>query len=85
MSMARLSMNDYIANEARHAISDVRQRLFEEAWCGRPGTSQPTIDLSPARDAERTQPSLEELWNGRANSKSEQEIAPERDSHELER
>ncbi|MBV8979144.1 MAG: hypothetical protein JOZ13_17370 [Alphaproteobacteria bacterium] len=35
MSRSRIRLGDFIANEAAHAVHDIRQKLFEEAWFGR--------------------------------------------------
>ena len=37
------SAGEFLSQEARLAVRDIRQRLFEEAWFGRVVTGQPRV------------------------------------------
>jgi len=70
-------LSEFLTHEARHAIHDIRQKLFEEAWFGRVVTAEPVIEVSRDREAERGQtPTFEDLW-GRSPHNREP-AAPER-------
>ena len=71
---SRPSLGDYIAHEARHAIHDIRQKLFEEAWFGRVVTAEPVMEVRET-DADRLQNvTLAELWGGRVTAERPVEI-----------
>jgi hypothetical protein len=40
---------EYLLNEARYGVQDIRQKLFEEAWFGR------AVTLGPAADIDKSQ------------------------------
>ncbi len=57
----------YLANEARYAVQDIRQKLFEEAWFGRVVTPRPHHEIAP-ETAEKTperRASFEDVWGPR--------------------
>jgi len=54
---------EYLFNEARHAVHDIRQKLFEEAWFGRVVTAEPVMEVFRYREREeRSHPAFEEAW-----------------------
>jgi hypothetical protein len=77
------SLGEYIAHEARHAIHDIRQKVFEEAWFGRAVTAEPVMEIAKDRDDDKSrQPSFDELW-GRSPGGKEQPVL-DRDPGEIE-
>lgn len=76
-----LGLADFVGHEARNAIHDIRQKLFEEAWFGRIVTGQPMIEVSRDTAIDKThRATLEDLW-GRAfgpQAKDREEPEPER-------
>lgn len=77
-------LGDFIAHEAHHAINDVRQKLFEEAWFGRVVSAEPVMEVFRERDAERShEPSFDELW-GRSHGEKP-EVSPDLNAPDLER
>ena len=80
------TFSDYVANEARQAIHDVRQKLFEEAWFGRVVTAEPVMEVFRERDAERDrQPTFDDLWGRSRDGQEQPEPAKTRDEPEIER
>jgi hypothetical protein len=76
------SLGEFVFNEAHHAIHDVRQKLFEEAWFGRVVTAEPVMEVSRDDIADRLhRVSLDELW-GRVLDNHEQ---PEHKAPDLDR
>jgi hypothetical protein len=76
-----LSTADYLFNEARHAVHDIRQKLFEEAWFGRVVTAEPVMEVFKGRDASTsTRDFFEEAWGRGRRPEHEQE----RPQHEQE-
>lgn len=74
------STGEFLSQEARRAVREVRQRLFEEAWFGRVVTGQPRV-LGQEIDSNRSlSKSFDELW-GRASHAAE----PQRPEREMER
>ena len=58
-----LGIGEYLFNEARHAVHDVRQKLFEEAWFGRVVTAEPVMDIFKSQERDqRPQASFNEAW-----------------------
>jgi len=56
-------IGEFLALEAGHAVDDIRQRLFEEAWFGRVVTAAPVVDVSKAQDIEPSaREALEKAW-----------------------
>jgi hypothetical protein len=39
------SAADFLFNEARYAVQDIRQKLFEQAWFGRVVTAKPVTEV----------------------------------------
>ena len=79
------SAGDYLLGEARYAVQDIRQKLVEEAWCGRVMTAAPVIEIDKARDVEISDRSaLEEAW-GKARHQPKPEHEPEHHAPELDR
>ena len=77
MSRARpLGVGEFLFQEARRGVADVRQKLFEEAWFGRPVTAEPV-----ARDNRTLTQSFNDIW-GRAEQAKPEQSRPE---HELDR
>jgi hypothetical protein len=76
------SLGDYVAHEARHAIHDIRQKLFEEAWFGRVVTAAPVMEV--IRDHEPGR-SFDELWGRSPRGEERPDHSPERDEPEIER
>lgn len=77
-------IGSFIASEVRHAVHDIRQRLFEEAWFGRPVSTELVIDISREQgNAREREPSFEDLW-GRSREPNSQP-APDLDQPELDR
>lgn len=69
------TLGEFIGHEARHAVHDVRQKLFEEAWFGRVVTAAPVVEIS--RDAEpRRDATFDELWGRPRQDKHEPHIEP---------
>jgi hypothetical protein len=75
-----LSAADYLFNEARHAVHDIRQKLFEEAWFGRVVTAEPVMEVFKSRDASASRDTFEEAWGRGRRPEHEHE----RPSHEQE-
>jgi hypothetical protein len=77
-----MGLGEYVGHEARSAIHDIRQKLFEEAWFGRVVTGQPMMEVSRETSLDKmNRVSLDELW-GRAldygKPKDREEPEPER-------
>jgi hypothetical protein len=82
-------LREFVAHEARHAIHDIRQKLFEEAWFGRAVTAEPVMEIAKEREADRSRgPTFDELW-GRSAAGREQpeppELGKDKDEPEIER
>jgi hypothetical protein len=70
------SAGEYLLNEARYGVQDIRQKLFEEAWFGRVVTPAPVIearlpDKEVASEPER-RPRFEDVW-GSPSGRTEQD------------
>jgi len=76
------SLRDYVAHEARHAIHDVRQKLFEEAWFGRVVTAAPVMEVIRDRETAR---SFDELWGRSPRGEEQPEHKPDCDEPDIER
>ncbi len=61
--MRRASLGDFLGHEARNAINDIRQKVFEEAFFGRATTARPVIEISRDHEPEKSR-TLEEIWGG---------------------
>jgi len=73
-----LGLADFVAHEARNAVHDIRQKLFEEAWFGRVVTGQPMIELSRDTAIDKTQrAAFDELWGRVLDSQSKDHDDPE--------
>lgn len=87
------SAGDYLLNEARFGVQDIRQKLFEEAWFGRAltpttGVESPTPTPEPPRETERTpehRPKFEDVWGTSSGRPEHDEHAKGRDEPNIER
>jgi hypothetical protein len=78
-------LGDYFGHEARSAIHDIRQKLFEEAWFGRVVTGQPMMEVSRETPIDKmNRVAFDELW-GRALDHREAEHTKDRDEPDIER
>jgi hypothetical protein len=82
-------VGEYLFDEARRAVSDIRHKLFEEAWFGRTMRAEQSQSLSPIyENKEQSGPaSFEEAWSGKPRDHGEgreRELRPEQ-APELER
>jgi len=61
-------IGEFLYNEFRSAIQDIRQKLVEEGWFGRVVTPAPVIEVGKDdRDAQTSdRVSLDKLWSPRA-------------------
>jgi hypothetical protein len=76
-----LGLGEHLGHEARSAIHDIRQKIFEEAWFGRVVTGQPMIEVSRETTLDKmNRLTLDELW-GRVLD----HMAKDRDDPEPER
>lgn len=81
---SRPSFGDFVAHEARHAIHDICQKLFEEAWFGRVVTAEPVMEVFKTRGAEKSnEPTFEDLWGRGPREAPERD--KDRDSPDLDR
>jgi hypothetical protein len=60
------SAGEYLRNEARYGVQDIRQKLFEEAWFGRAVTPAPVVEMQTpepevSKEPER-HPKFEDVW-----------------------
>ena len=56
-------IGEFLALEAGNAVSDIRQRLFEEAWFGRVVTPAPVVDIGKVQEIEPSvREALERAW-----------------------
>lgn len=79
------TLGAFAAHEARNAVHDIRQKLFEEAWFGRVTTAAPIMEVSRDGDMDRSQRArLDELW-GRAIEERGPAGAKERDEPPIDR
>ncbi len=87
MSDRRLpTLGEFVAHEARHAIHDIRQKLFEEAWYGRAVTAEPVMEITKEREADRSyRPSFDELWGRSAAGEEQPKLGRSLDAPEIER
>ncbi|MEJ0044537.1 MAG: hypothetical protein WDM81_20975 [Rhizomicrobium sp.] len=62
-------VRDQLTQEFGNAVSDIRTKLFEEAWCGRPATI--ALDHAPGMTVPQLSQASEfdEFWGGLADSR----------------
>ncbi len=76
---------EYLFDEARRAVSDIRHKLFEEAWFGRHMRHEQSQAILPLAEAKEHSSSraFEEAWGraaperGSDNERDTREKAPE--------
>lgn len=81
------SMLDFLIHELRYAAQDIRQKLVEEPWFGRPVTPALHMEVNGLRpeQAERERPSFDQAWGDAAHDLEHSEQQRDRDGPELER
>ncbi len=83
------SVGEYLLNEARYGVQDIRQKLFEEAWFGRAVTPAPVVEAqTPEREATaepERRPKFEDVWGRSASAAAPGEPERTRDTPEIER
>jgi hypothetical protein len=79
------SFAEFITNEARYAIRDIRQKLFEEAWFGRAVTDTRAMDhktqtlFSQSHETlSDTRIKFEVLWGSRRPEADDKTIDPDK-------
>jgi hypothetical protein len=83
-------MADFLFNEWRQAIQDIRQKVVEQGWFGRVTTPKPVVEMpfqtietnSPTDPAQERRPSFEEQWAPKDRTEAPRDRAPE---HDIER
>lgn len=70
-----LSAGEFLSQEARLGVRDIRQRLFEEAWFGRVVSGQPVRNIGQERDGRSLSQSFDELWGRACHSPESQRLA----------
>jgi hypothetical protein len=87
------SAGEYLLNEARYGVQDIRQKLFEEAWFGQVVTPAPVIEArlpekevasEPERTPER-RPKFEDVWGTPSGRPEHDKHAKGRDEPNIER
>ncbi len=83
-------LGEFLFNELRQAIQDIRQKVLEQGWFGRVTTPKPVVEMpfetvgdrstDASSPAQSHRPSFEEQWATREPAKMTRE-AP---SHEIE-
>lgn len=72
-----LGAGEFLSQEARLAVRDIRQRLFEEAWFGRVVSGQPARSLWQDRDGRSFAQSFDDLCGRGCHTPESQK--PDRD------
>jgi hypothetical protein len=77
-----MRLADSISNELQHAVHDVRQKVFEEAFFGRVVTAAPVMEVVRDRDVAK---GFDEVWGRTREGREQPERTPERDEPDIER
>ncbi|SRR5579862_2746424 len=81
-------LGEFLSNEFRQAVQDIRQKVVEQGWFGRVTTPKPVVEMPfqtveadlPKRDLNcERRPSFEEMWAVR-----EPAVTPDRASLDIE-